>query len=200
MAAATEPPSLATLSADAVHHLAGFLDARTLGRLAVAVPRFGRRPSGADGDEAAAAGDDGKSALAVGATVLVHGLGGAPQHNGSAATVLRYVEQKQRYQVHVDRLRKPLSVRRQNLALADTDGAGARAGAGADEADEADAALALADALACRAVRAHPCRAAVPRRGREPWLRLLHELELLDAPLALTAHGPNVYVSQARWR
>jgi len=44
----------------------------------------------------------GPSAYTVGQTVEIHGLVGAPQHNGKSGTVLRYVKAKGRYEVQLD--------------------------------------------------------------------------------------------------
>ena len=173
MDAADESLSLLTLQTDLLHHLSKFMAARELGRLACVHSRFGRRAG------VAVSPTEDLSSYNVGAAVVIRGLNGAAQHNGSIGTVLRSLNSKGRHQVHVDRLKRPLSVKPLNLA----------------DPDALDARLTMVELVAKRIVQAHPRNGCVPRRGQESWVRMLIELELLDAPLAFTAAGSNVYLS-----
>ena len=55
--------------------------------------------------------------FAVGDTVQIGGLQGAPQHNGKQGVVRRFNEKKGRYVVEVVGLKKPLSVKLESLTL-----------------------------------------------------------------------------------
>ena len=53
--------------------------------------------------------------FAVGDKVTIHGLTGAPEHNGKAGVVLSFNAKKGRYQVEIELLPKPLGLKPGNL-------------------------------------------------------------------------------------